>query len=464
MYSDSVRAFLKPITPFLDDPSVLEVVVNGPREVWVERGGRIVRTDAQFSEEGLLAACRNIAQFVGRVLNEERPRLDARLPDGSRIHIILEPMARKGAILAIRKFMRESMPLRRLVDLSTLSPALARLLDAAIQLHLNIIVAGGTGSGKTSLLNVLSGCISNDERVVTIEDSAELQLQQSNVISLESRPPDKFGKGEVTLADLLNSALRLRPDRIIVGEARGGECFSLIQAMNTGHTGSMATTHANTPVDTLRRLETLCLMSGIELPLMATRGQVASAVNLVICLARYPDGTRKLTHVSEVLPLDDRGEYRVQDLFVYQQTGRDPKTQAVVGHFVPTGVVPTFFARLGPAGIDLPETFFDPAAHALESPTIFSADLGPKTRWVPSYRARMAGQPAPEVPRWVEAPPKPKPATVPPHRPPPPKPPPSKRDEPTIQVSEELLNDDSTPVGVKPVPPEDATDPQFRAK
>jgi pilus assembly protein CpaF len=360
--------------------------------------------------------------------------------------------------------MRESMSLRRLVELSTVSPALVKLLEAAIQLHLNIIVAGGTGSGKTSLLNVLSGSISNDERVVTIEDSAELQLQQTNVISLESRPPDKFGKGEVTLADLLNSALRLRPDRIIVGEARGGECFFLVQAMNTGHTGSMATTHANTPVDTLRRLETLCLMSGIDLPLTATRGQVASAVNLVICLARFPDGTRKVTHVAEVLPLDERGEYRIQDLFLFQQTGRDPKTEAVLGHFVPTGVVPTFFGRMAPQGIDLPETFFDPAAHGIESPTVFSADLGAKTRWVPSYRARMTGQPVPEVPRWVDTPPKPKPPTVPPHRPHPQKPPPSKHDEPTIQVSEDLLHEENTPVGVKPVPSEDATDPQFRPR
>jgi pilus assembly protein CpaF len=404
MYSDSVRAFLRPILPFLDDPTVNEVVVNGPAEIWIERNGRLERTNAQFSEEGLLAACRNIAQFIGRTLNDEKPRLDARLPDGSRIHIVLPPIALRGTILAVRKFMRDALSIEKLVELGTLTPAAARLLDAVINLRLNVIIAGGTGSGKTSLLNLLSGFIDPDERIVTIEDSAELQIQQTNVIGLEARPGDKFGKGEVTLSDLLNSALRLRPDRILVGEVRGGECFSLLQAMNTGHSGSMATTHASSPLGTMRRLESLALMSGIELPLVAVRAQVASAVNIIICLARMADGSRKITHVSEALPLDERGDYRVQDLFVYTQTGRNADTQAVEGFLGPTGVLPTFFSRLHAIGADLPDTFFDPVAHRFAQPPVFTAGLGDHTQWAPSIAARLDGAPPPEIPEWSDEP------------------------------------------------------------
>jgi len=464
MYAESLRAFLKPIIPFLDDPDVNEVLVNGPTDIWVEKNGRISRTSAQFSEEGLMAAARNIAQFVGRVLNDERPRLDARLPDGSRIHIVLAPIARKGTTLAIRKFSSESMSMDRLQGLGSVSKPLARLLEAVTTLKQNTIVAGGTGSGKTSLLNVLTAFIPDDERLVTIEDSAELQPQQRNVISFESRPPDKNGKGEVTLGELLNSALRVRPDRIIVGEVRGGECFYLLQAMNTGHSGSLATTHANTPLDALRRLESLCLMSGIELPLVAIRAQVASAVNLVVVCERFPDGTRKLITVSEVLPLNERGDYRVQDLFVYTQTDRDPTTGQVIGYHAPTGVLPMFFERLKAQGLgDLDESFFDPATYRLPQPGVFVADLGERTRWAPSIRARLAGEPVEtfEPPRATPKAAVAAPASIPPPKPAPPPPAPV--------VSKEVLTQDTPPDGammpeLEPVAPPRPPPPAVKAQ
>src|SRR6202171_2715543 len=318
MFSESLRAFLKPVAPFLDDPDVSEILTNAPKEVWVEKKGKLQRTEAVFTEDGLLAAARNMAQYVGRPLSDERPRLDARLPDGSRIHVVLPPVARRGTTISIRKFFAERLTIDRLIDFGTLTRRMARLLEACVGLRLNIVISGGTGSGKTSLLNVLSQFIAADERILTIEDSAELQLQQPHLVSFESRPADKLGKGEIDIGDLLHSALRLRPDRIVVGEVRGGECFHLLQAMNTGHGGTLTTAHANTPVDTLRRLESLCLLSGIELPMRAVRAQVASAVHLVVCCERFGDGSRKVTHVSEVLPLDERGEYRVQDLVSYE--------------------------------------------------------------------------------------------------------------------------------------------------
>jgi len=366
MFSDSLRAFLKPVVGFLDDPEVSEILINGPREIWVERRGRLSRTDASFTEEGLLAAARNMAQYVGRPLSDERPRLEARLPDGSRIHVVLPPVARRGTTISIRKFFAEKLTVQRLIALGTLSRRMARLLEAAVQLRLNIVVSGGTGSGKTSLLNVLSQFIEPEERILTIEDSAELQLTQPHVVGFESRPADRQGKGQVDIGDLLNSALRLRPDRIVVGEVRGGECFHLLQAMNTGHGGTLTTAHANTPTDTLRRLESLCLLSGVDLPLRAVRAQVASAVHLVVCCERFADGTRKLTHVSEVLPLDERGEYRVQDLVVYQQTSRDADGR-VRGHFTAAGVKPSWFGRLAASGFgDVDASFFEKGPHPEE--------------------------------------------------------------------------------------------------
>ncbi len=358
MFSESLRAFLKPVVGLLDDNDVSEILINGPKEIWVERRGRLSRTEVTFTEDGLLAAARNMAQYVGRPLNDEHPRLDARLPDGSRIHVVLPPVARRGTTISIRKFFAERLTVQKLVELGTVTPRVARLLEAMVGLRLNIVVSGGTGSGKTSLLNVLSSFIAPDERILTIEDSAELQLQQPHLVSFESRPADRLGKGEVDIGHLLHSALRLRPDRIIVGEVRGGECFYLLQAMNTGHGGTLTTAHANTPVDTLRRLESLCLLSGVDMPLRAVRAQVASAVHLVVCCERFSDGTRKITHISEVLPLDEKGEYRTQDLLSFTTTARE-KDGRVVGHFTGSGVLPTFFARFAAnAFTDVDASFF----------------------------------------------------------------------------------------------------------
>ena len=383
-FAESLRAFLKPVVPFLDDPEVSEVLINGPREVWIEKKGKLHKTEAVFSEEGLLAAARNMAQYVGRPLTDERPRLDARLPDGSRIHVVLPPVARRGTTISIRKFLAERLTPATLLEYGSLTPLMSRFLQACVQLEQNLVIAGGTGSGKTSLLNVLSSFIGEDERILTIEDSAELQLQQRHLVSFESRPPDKFGKGAVDIGDLLHSALRLRPDRIIVGEVRGGEAFHLLQAMNTGHGGSLTTAHANSPIDTLRRLESLCLLSGIELPLRAVRAQVASAVHLVVCCARLADGTRKITYVSEVLPLDSNGEYRVQDLFLWVQTGRTADG-GILGHHAPTGLLPTFFSRFAAEGHgDLTAGLFHPAAHGLPTPPAFQKGLGESSKLSPA--------------------------------------------------------------------------------
>ncbi len=395
MYTESLRAFLKPVLPYLDDDSVSEIMINGPEDVWIERKGKLTRTDARFTGEGLDGAARNMAQFVGRVLSEERPRLDARLPDGSRIHVVLGPIARKGTTISIRKFFKDKLTIDALLKFKSMTPQMARLIEAGIATKLNMVVAGGTGSGKTTLLNIVSSLIPDDERILTIEDSAELQLNQTHIVPFESRPPDKFGKGGVDMGDLLASALRLRPDRIVVGEVRGGEAFHLMQAMNTGHGGSLATTHANTPTDTLRRLESLCLMSGVDLPMVAVRAQVASAINVVICCERLHDGSRKTTAISEVLPLTDKGEYRTQDLFVFTPVAKDADGH-VLGYHAPTGILPTFLSRARAYGFtDLDEAFFDPATYGLPPPPTFHAGAH-AVRWAPSLKHREQGRPDPE--------------------------------------------------------------------
>lgn len=397
MYTESLRAFLKPVLPYLDDDSVSEVMINGPEDVWIERKGKLLKTEARFSEEGLLGAARNMAQFVGRVLNEERPRLDARLPDGSRIHVVLAPIARKGTTISIRKFFKDKLTVDMLLKFNSLTAPMAKLIEAAILTKLNVIVSGGTGSGKTTLLNILSSLIPDDERILTIEDSAELQLNQSHLVPFESRPADKFGKGGVDMGDLLHSALRLRPDRIVVGEVRGGECFHLMQAMNTGHGGSLATTHANTPTDTLRRLEALCLMSPIELPMVAVRAQVASAINLVVCCERLHDGSRKTTAISEVLPLNEKGEYRTQDIFVFTPVTKDAEGH-VLGYHAPTGIVPHFARRARAHGFtELTDAFFDPATYGLPPPPVFAVGEQVQVRWAPSLKHREKNQPDPDA-------------------------------------------------------------------
>ncbi len=397
MYAESLRHYLKPVVEHLDDPAVTEIMINGPEDIWIERKGRVIKLDVKFTVEGLEAAARNMAQYVGRMLNDERPRLDARLPDGSRIHVVMPPIARKGCTVAIRKFFPDKLTVEKLIEFGSMTPAMARFIDACVNVKENIVVSGGTGSGKTTLLNCVAQYIPDDERILTIEDSAELQLNQEHLVPFESRPPDKFGKGKVDMGDLLHSALRLRPDRIVVGEVRGGEAFHLMQAMNTGHGGSLATVHANTPSDTLRRLESLCLQSGIELPMVAVRSQVASAINIVIVCGRLQDGQRKSTHISEVLPLDDRGDYRTQDLFVFTPTHKDSEGN-IHGYHAPTGLLPTFLDRLAPYGFgDIDESFFDPATYDVEPPPIFTASEGYRARWAPSLAHRERGEedPAP---------------------------------------------------------------------
>jgi len=396
MYSESLRAFLKPVLPYLDDESVTEIMINGPTDVWIERKGKLTKTDAAFSEEGLLGAARNMAQFVGRPLTDERPRLDARLPDGSRIHVVLPPMAKRGTTISIRKFFKERPTIQALLNFGSVTPPMAKLLEAAIVTKANLVVAGGTGSGKTTLLNIMSSLIPDDERILTIEDSAELQLHQPHLVTFESRPADKHGKGAVDMGDLLHSSLRLRPDRIVVGEVRGGECFHLMQAMNTGHGGTLATTHANTPTDTLRRLESLCLMSGVELPMVAVRAQVASAIDVVVCCERLADGSRKVTHISEVLPLDDRGEYRTQDIFTFTTVTRGDEGE-VLGYHAPTGIIPTFVHKARAMGItELTDAFFDPATYGLPPPPTAHVGEGVKTQWAPSLKHREKGHPDPD--------------------------------------------------------------------
>jgi len=378
MYDEALRAFLKPVVEFIDDPRVSEILINGPEDIWVEEGGRLYQTNARFTEDGLMAAARSMAQFVGRPLSSERPRLDARLPDGSRIHVILPPIARGGTTVSIRKFFPGGLSPEQLVEYGSATWDMLALIEACVLTKLNVVVAGGTGSGKTTLLNCVSSYIPNEERIITIEDSAELQLTQDHLVSLESRPPDDKGRNEVSIRDLLHSSLRLRPDRIVIGEVRGGECFDLLQALNTGHGGSMTTTHANTSRETLVRLESLALLSGVELPLRAVRAQVAAAIDVVVCTERLMDGTRKITAISEVLPLDDRGDYQVQDLYVFTQTARDP--DGVQGYHAPTGVVPNWQRKLLANGFDeYTDEYFDPTLYGLEPPPVFEgrATVGP---------------------------------------------------------------------------------------
>jgi pilus assembly protein CpaF len=397
MYTESLRAFLKPILMYLDDESVSEIMINGPTDIWIERKGIVSKTDVTFTEEGLLGAARNMAQFVGRPMTDERPRLDARLPDGSRIHVVLAPIARKGTTISIRKFFKDKLKPSNLVQFGSITDPMLRVIEAAVRVKLNMLVSGGTGSGKTTLLNILSSLIPDEERILTIEDSAELQLQQSHLVPFESRPPDKFGKGEVSMGHLLMSALRLRPDRIIVGEVRGGEAFDLMQAMNTGHGGSMATVHANTPTDSLRRIESLCLMSSIDMPLVAVRAQVASAINFVVCCERLQDGSRKTIAVSEVLPLNDKGDYRTQDLFLYIPVAKDEDGR-ILGYHAPTGILPTFLAKARAYGFaDLTEAFFDPRTYGVPPPPLIHG-LGENvtTHWAGSLKHREKGIPDPE--------------------------------------------------------------------
>jgi pilus assembly protein CpaF len=359
LYAQSLKNFLAPIGDLLDNDSVSEIMINGPSEIFIERSGKLTQMPNKFRDDNtLMAAIRNIAQFVGRQLNEQTPRLDARLPDGSRVHAIIPPLSKRGICVAIRKFSKEKLTMDKLIEFGAITPRAVKFLEVCVKLLKNIIVSGGTGSGKTSLLNVVSGLADPDERILVIEDSTELQIQQEHVLQLESRPPDKTGKGEVTIRDLLHSAMRLRPDRIIIGEVRGGEALDLLQAMTSGHSGSMATVHSNQPKDTLGRLETLSMYAGTELPLFAIRAQVASAIELVVQTSRFRDGSRKISHITEILDLDDEGRYHLQDLFRFRSEGTDENGR-VKGKLVTCGNTPTFYEQMVINNLDLGKDFFE---------------------------------------------------------------------------------------------------------
>ncbi len=358
LLAETTRAFLKPVEPFLDDEDVSEILINGHKQIYIEKKGKLILTDAKFAdEEQLMAAVRNVAQFVGRKIDPLHPTLDARLPDGSRIHVVIPPCARRGIYMAIRKFSRENLTIKDLIKFRSLSTDMALFLDLAVKMSKNILVSGGTSSGKTTLLNVISGLIPDDQRIIVIEDSSELQLQQQHLVTMETRQAEPSGEGEVTIRDLLRSSLRMRPDRVIIGEVRGGEALDLLQAMNTGHSGSMATIHANNPYACLQRLETLALMSEVDLPWRALRSQVATAIEIVVQAARLRDGSRKITHISEVRGLDEAGNYQVADIFTFHIQKVDPDGK-IHGIHLPTGEIPSFIKDAKAQGYKVNENMF----------------------------------------------------------------------------------------------------------
>lgn len=344
---------LQPIAAFLQDESVTEIAINGPREIFIERKGHLERTPAAFaSADQLLAALRVIAQFVGRPLDEQHPILEARMPDGSRVEALLPPVAPDGPAVAIRRFSKERLTLSKLLEFGALSQEAADTLKVLIECKQNIVIAGGTGTGKTSMLNALSALIPEDERVVVIEDARELQLQREHIVQLEARPPDARGKGAITIRDLFKASLRMRPDRIVLGEIRGGEALDLIQAMTSGHGGSLTTVHASYPIDTLNRLETMALMGGVQLPLRALRAQLASAVDIVVQTCRMRDGRRRVTHISEVVGLSENQAYQIRDLFRYMTpSGSSCELEQ---RLLATGQQPTCHDLIESAGLRLP--------------------------------------------------------------------------------------------------------------
>ncbi|HEX9206088.1 MAG TPA: CpaF family protein, partial [Candidatus Deferrimicrobiaceae bacterium] len=348
---------LGPLEPLLQDTEISDILVNGPSGVYVERRGKIVKTDVAFKDnEHLMAIIERIVSKVGRRVDEASPLVDARLADGSRVNVIIPPLAIDGPAVSIRRFGVQPLRMENLLANGTLTEEMAQTFDAMVKARMNIIVSGGTGAGKTTLLNILSSSIPDDERIITVEDAAELILQQEHTVRLETRPPNIEGKGAVTQRDLVRNALRMRPDRIIVGEVRAGEALDMLQAMNTGHDGSISTVHANTPRDALSRIETMVLMAGFDLPTKAIREQISSALNVVLQVCRMSDGTRKVVNVSEVTGME--GDVVVmQDIFVYEKRGldRDGKVQ---GEFRPTGVRPKFLDAVHAAGIHLPANVF----------------------------------------------------------------------------------------------------------
>ena len=343
-----------PLEAFLADPAVTEIMVTGTRPIYVERAGKLYATGTRFLfDDHLRRVIERIVGQVGRRIDESSPMGDARLPDGSRVNAVLPPLALDGPTLTIRKCSKVPLTVDDLIRLKTLTPKLAELIALCVMGKLNIVVTGGTGTGKTTLLNLLSGSIPEDERIVTIEDSAELQLMQEHVVRLEGRPPNIEDRGEVTIRDLLRNSLRMRPDRIIVGEVRGGEALDMLQAMNTGHEGSMSTLHANTPRDASARLETMVLMAGLDLPSRAIREQIASGINLIVHLSRLRDGTRRVTHLTEVTGMES-GVITLQDIFTLDQSGEIGEDGILHASLTPTGIRPAFGDKLKAVGLPIP--------------------------------------------------------------------------------------------------------------
>ncbi|MGE0104050.1 MAG: CpaF family protein [Blastocatellales bacterium] len=350
---------LGPLEPLLADKAVSDILVNGHRNVYIERRGKLERVEATFRDDAhLMQIIDRIVSRIGRRVDESSPMVDARLQDGSRVNAIIPPLSIDGPILSIRRFGADPLTIKNLVELKALTPQLVQVLEACVKARLNVLISGGTGAGKTTMLNCLSGFIPIDERLVTIEDSAELLLQQPHVVRLETRPPNIEGKGEVTQRNLLRNALRMRPDRIIVGEVRGDEAIDMLQAMNTGHDGGMTTIHANSPRDALARLETMIAMSNLRISDKAMRQQVSSAINLIIQVSRLSDGSRKVTSVSEIIGME--GEIiTMQEIFRFVRTGVGQQGE-VIGQFRPTGIRPRFSERLEQYGFKLPPHIFEP--------------------------------------------------------------------------------------------------------
>ncbi len=345
-----------PIEPLLQDPAVSEVMVNGAKRVYVERKGKLQLTDVQFDDdEHVRRVIDRIVSPLGRHVDESSPICDARLPDGSRVNIVIPPISLVGPSITIRKFTKEKLRVDDLIRFGSMTPEIAEFLRACVVARLNVVISGGTGSGKTTLLNVLSNFIPDDERIISIEDSAELQLAKEHWIRLETRPPNVEGTGAVTARDCIKATLRMRPERVIVGECRGGEALDMLQAMNTGHDGSLTTAHANSPRDMLSRLETMVLMAGMDLPVRAIREQISSAIDVIIQQSRLRDGSRKITHITEVQGMEGE-KITLQDVFLFEQEAYE--AGRVVGRIKPTGVRPKFMPKIEDAGIEVPPTVF----------------------------------------------------------------------------------------------------------
>ena len=350
---------LGPLEPLLADKSISDILVNGAKSVYVERRGKLEKTNVTFNDDAhLLNTIDRIVSAVGRRIDESSPMVDARLKDGSRVNAIIPPLAIDGPAMSIRRFAVELLSMDDLIGLGTVTPEVAKVLEVIVKARLNILISGGTGAGKTTMLNILSGFIPHDERIVTIEDSAELQLQQPHVVRLETRPPNIEGRGEISSRDLVRNSLRMRPERIIVGEVRGGEALDMLQAMNTGHDGSLTTVHANTPRDSLSRIENMVSMTGISFPSKALRAQIASAIDIVMQVSRLEDGSRRLTSLQEVNGME--GDIiTMSDLFTFERHGMDANNK-VLGRLKATGVVPAFYKSLAPRGLVLPIETFEP--------------------------------------------------------------------------------------------------------